>query len=113
MGLNSRDYVPSRPLALRLRVPTRPPHFCTAAHDELASHRTCRSATPRSPLPTFDAFPRSLSQTLTGDVKAAVPKAIVVPPWQRSYSWRATEIDQFWTDIVSFSEDCPKDGTFG
>lgn len=42
-----------------------------------------------------------------------MPKPIVVPPWQRSYSWKPTEVDQFWNDILSFSEDCSPGGPFG
>jgi Protein of unknown function DUF262/Protein of unknown function (DUF1524) len=62
---------------------------------------------------SFDAFPRSLKQALTGDVGSGIEKSLRVPPWQRSYAWRPTEVDQFWNDLVSFSDDCPRSGPFG
>jgi Protein of unknown function DUF262/Protein of unknown function (DUF1524) len=58
-------------------------------------------------MPSFDAFPKSLGQTLTGNIGPAA-KPIVVPPWQRSFAWRDTEVDQFWNDLVAFSEGCSK-----
>lgn len=32
--------------------------------------------------------------------------AIVVPDWQRNYSWRHEHFETFWNDLVSFSDRC-------
>ncbi|RYY22378.1 MAG: DUF262 domain-containing protein [Sphingomonadales bacterium] len=32
--------------------------------------------------------------------------AIVVPDWQRNYSWRYEHIETFWSDLIAFSDRC-------
>jgi hypothetical protein len=35
--------------------------------------------------------------------------AIIVPDWQRNYSWRHEHFETFWNDLVTFSDRCGQD----
>ena len=42
-----------------------------------------------------------------GELLSIPSPDIVVPEWQRNYSWTTTEIEVFWEDLNSFSEQYP------
>lgn len=44
-----------------------------------------------------------------GEVLSLASPLIDVPEWQRNYSWRPTEVEAFWTDLIAFSEEYPED----
>ena len=48
-----------------------------------------------------------------GNLLSTTNPAIVVPDWQRSYSWTRTEIEPFWNDLVAFSESYPGENVRG
>lgn len=39
-----------------------------------------------------------------GDLLSMTSPAIIVPDWQRNYSWRAEHVETLWNDVVRFSE---------
>lgn len=39
-----------------------------------------------------------------GDLLALTNPAIVVPDWQRNYSWRDEHVETLWNDLISFSD---------
>jgi hypothetical protein len=39
-----------------------------------------------------------------GDLLSMTNPAIIVPDWQRNYSWRAEHVETLWNDVVRFSE---------
>lgn len=44
-----------------------------------------------------------------GDLLSTTNPPILVPEWQRNYSWTTSEVDTFWKDIIHFSERYPND----
>lgn len=44
-----------------------------------------------------------------GNVLSMTNPPVVVPDWQRNYSWTTSEIDTFWQDILHFDEQYPGD----
>lgn len=55
----------------------------------------------------FDAFnaqPRNIAELLSD----TLPAQIVVPQFQRGYSWEKKHVDDFWKDIVKFREESAK-----
>lgn len=44
-----------------------------------------------------------------GELLATTSPPIVVPAWQRSYSWEGTQTEAFWRDLLAFSERYPDD----
>jgi uncharacterized protein with ParB-like and HNH nuclease domain len=42
-----------------------------------------------------------------GELLSMTTPAIVVPDWQRSYSWQMSQIETFWHDLMDFSERYP------
>lgn len=49
---------------------------------------------------------RSDKKTL-GEFLAMTSPPLVVPEWQRSYSWTPSEVEMFWQDITGFSDEFP------
>lgn len=37
-----------------------------------------------------------------GELLSMNNPAIIVPDWQRNYSWRAEHVETLWNDVVSF-----------
>ncbi|MEX2226448.1 MAG: DUF262 domain-containing protein [Dehalococcoidia bacterium] len=50
----------------------------------------------------YNAGKRALGEILT-----TTSAKIEVPQWQRDYSWESTQVEQFWTDLVVFSDQHP------
>ncbi|MES9950566.1 MAG: DUF262 domain-containing protein [Candidatus Thiodiazotropha sp.] len=45
-----------------------------------------------------------------GNLLSTTNPPIVVPDWQRSYSWTTSEVETFWRDLLAFSDRYPNDG---
>jgi len=39
-----------------------------------------------------------------GNLLSMTNPAIIVPDWQRNYSWRTEHVETLWNDIVRFSD---------
>lgn len=39
-----------------------------------------------------------------GNLLAMTSPAIIVPDWQRNYSWRTEHVETFWNDVIRFSD---------
>ncbi len=48
-----------------------------------------------------------------GELLSMTTPAIIVPDWQRSYSWQQSQIETFWHDLTEFSERYPDDNLDG
>lgn len=48
-----------------------------------------------------------------GNLLSTTNPPIVVPDWQRSYSWTTTEVDTFWRDLLVFSDLYPDQNISG
>ncbi len=59
-------------------------------------------------MPTFDTNKRTI-----GELLSMTNPPIVVPEWQRDYSWTAREVETFWLDLIAFSERFPDDNLQG
>lgn len=59
-------------------------------------------------MPTFDTNKRSI-----GELLSMTNPPIVVPEWQRDYSWTPREIETFWLDLVAFSKRFPQNNIQG
>jgi hypothetical protein len=87
-----------------------------------------RGSGPRSPLfadqstnmndtqghsrsPPYDDIMTDTSYTANAQVLAELlttsSPSIVVPDWQRSYSWKSDQVDVFWADLMRFSKTYP------
>lgn len=55
---------------------------------------------------------RSEKRTI-GNLLSTTNPPVVVPDWQRSYSWTTTEVATFWQDLITFSELYPNDNISG
>lgn len=44
-----------------------------------------------------------------GELLTMTNPPILVPEWQRNYSWTTTEVDTFWKDLVSFDSTYPEE----
>jgi uncharacterized protein with ParB-like and HNH nuclease domain len=44
-----------------------------------------------------------------GELLAMTSPAVVVPEWQRNYSWTTSEVETFWKDMLQFSDRYPQD----
>jgi len=42
-----------------------------------------------------------------GELLSMTTPNIVVPMWQRNYSWDTQQVEIFWQDLVAFSERYP------
>ncbi len=42
-----------------------------------------------------------------GDILSMTSPPVVVPDWQRNYSWTTSEIETFWEDLIRFSNNYP------
>ena len=49
-------------------------------------------------MPTFETNKRSI-----GELLSMTNPPIIVPEWQRDYSWTTREVETFWLDLVAFS----------
>jgi hypothetical protein len=57
----------------------------------------------------FDAFnaqPKNVAELLSD----TLPAKIVVPQFQRGYSWEKKHVDDFWKDIINFRDESTKQG---
>ena len=59
-------------------------------------------------MPTFETNRRSI-----GELLSMTNPPIVVPEWQRDYSWTTREVETFWLDLVAFSNRHPEDNIQG
>lgn len=59
-------------------------------------------------MPTFETNKRSI-----GELLSMTNPPIVVPEWQRDYSWTTGEVETFWLDLVAFSDRFPGDNLQG
>lgn len=50
-------------------------------------------------MPTFETNKRSI-----GELLSMTNPPIIVPEWQRNYSWTTREVETFWLDLVAFSK---------
>ena len=48
-----------------------------------------------------------------GQVLSMTNPPVVVPDWQRNYSWTTVEIETFWQDLMRFGEQYPEDNIEG
>ena len=48
------------------------------------------------------------SKRTIGEILTTTSARIEVPEWQRDFAWESTQIDQFWTDLIAFSEQYPE-----
>lgn len=48
-----------------------------------------------------------------GGLLTTTSQSIVVPEWQRSYSWDTAQVETFWNDLIAFSERYPGDNITG
>jgi len=44
-----------------------------------------------------------------GSLLSMTNPPIVVPEWQRNYSWTTTEVQTFWEDLLQFESQYPFD----
>lgn len=44
-----------------------------------------------------------------GELLTITNPPLIVPPWQRNYSWTTREVETFWQDLKTFSESYPND----
>jgi uncharacterized protein with ParB-like and HNH nuclease domain len=42
-----------------------------------------------------------------GEILSMTSPPLLVPEWQRNYSWETSEVDTFWQDILVFSQRYP------
>ena len=49
------------------------------------------------------------SRQTIGNILSMTNPAIIVPDWQRSYSWKISEIELFWEDLLRFDKLYPDD----
>ena len=42
-----------------------------------------------------------------GELLALTSPPLVVPDWQRPYRWEASDIEAFWNDLITFSNQYP------
>jgi len=59
-------------------------------------------------MPTFDTNKRTI-----GELLSMTNPPIVVPEWQRDYSWTTREVETFWLDLLAFSERFPDENLRG
>ena len=59
-------------------------------------------------MPTFTPNKRSI-----GDLLSMTNPPIIVPEWQRDYSWTTVEVETFWLDLVAFSDRFPGENLRG
>ena len=59
-------------------------------------------------MPFFDTNKRTI-----GDLLSMTNPPIVVPEWQRDYSWTTSEVETFWLDLLAFSDRFPADSIKG
>ncbi len=52
----------------------------------------------------YNPYKRTIGELLT-----ITNSPIVVPEWQRNYSWTTTEADIFWQDLLNFDKSYPDD----
>ena len=57
---------------------------------------------------TFDTNKRTI-----GELLSMTNPPIIVPEWQRDYSWTTREIETFWLDLIAFMERYPDDNVRG
>jgi len=56
---------------------------------------------------TFNSHPKNVGELLSSNERAK----IVVPQFQRGYSWEKKHVEAFWTDIATFQRESKvKDG---
>jgi len=48
-----------------------------------------------------------------GSLLATTSPKIEVPEWQRSYSWEMAQVETFWQDLITFSEQYPEKNIVG
>ena len=56
-------------------------------------------ATVDKPVSSYEPRKEAIGQLLS-----LTNPSIVVPDWQRNYSWRAEQTDAFWFDLLKFDE---------
>ena len=54
---------------------------------------------PNMPNPAYHPEKESV-----GELLAMTNPAIIVPDWQRNYSWRGEHTETFWFDLLKFVE---------
>ena len=59
-------------------------------------------------MPTFGTNKRTI-----GELLSMTNPPIVVPEWQRDYSWTTGEVETFWLDLVAFLDRFPEDNIQG
>jgi len=55
---------------------------------------------------------RPEKQTI-GNILSTTNPPVIVPHWQRSYSWTTSEVDAFWQDLLAFGDTYPNDNIAG
>jgi uncharacterized protein with ParB-like and HNH nuclease domain len=62
------------------------------------------AAKPISPPDSYQPEKRTI-----GELLSTTSPPIVVPDWQRSYSWNSSQVETFWSDLLDFERRNPKE----